>query len=183
MNDGACDRAGRFFAGTMAEDEATPAGALYRLDPDHVVTRLVAGVTVSNGIGWSPDERLMYYVDSPTRRVDVFDYDPATGAIEGRRPFASLPPGDAVPDGLTVDAEGGVWVALWGGSAVHRYDRAGRLDRVLEIPSVNVTSCAFGGAGLDQLYVTAAAGPGETEGALYRWPAGVPGQPAHPYRG
>lgn len=146
MNDGGCDRAGRFFAGTMAVDEATPAGALYRLDPDHSVTRLIAGVTVSNGIGWSLDERLMYYVDSPTRRVDVFDYDPATGAIEARRPFASLPPGDAVPDGLTVNAEGGVWVALWGGSAVHRYDSGGRLDRVLEIPSVNVTSCAFGGA-------------------------------------
>ena len=183
MNDGACDRAGRFFAGTMAEDEVTAAGALYRLDPDHRVTRLVEGVTVSNGIGWSPDERLMYYADSPTRRVDVFDYDAVTGAIEGRRPFVSLPPGEAMPDGLTVDAEGCVWVALWGGSAVHRYDTGGRLDRVLDVPAENVTSCAFGGAGLDVLYVTAAAGPGAAAGALYRCTPGITGLPAHPYGG
>jgi sugar lactone lactonase YvrE len=183
MNDGACDRAGRFFAGTKAEDDAPGAGALYRLDPDHVVTLVVAGVTISNGIGWSPDEQLMYYVDSPTRRVDVFDYDPASGAIGGRRPFARLPSADAMPDGLAVDAEGGVWVALWGGSAVHRYDAAGRLDQVVEVPHVNVTSCAFGGPGLDLLYVTAAAGPGAAEGALYRGPAGVAGLPAYPFRG
>jgi len=183
MNDGACDRAGRFFAGTKAEDDAPGAGALYRLDPDHVVTLIVADVTISNGIGWSPDEQLMYYVDSPTRRVDVFDYDPAGGAIGGRRPFARLPSADAMPDGLAVDAEGGVWVALWGGSAVHRYDAAGRLDQVVEVPHVNVTSCAFGGPGLDLLYVTAAAGPGAAEGALYRGPAGVAGLPAYPFRG
>jgi sugar lactone lactonase YvrE len=183
MNDGACDRAGRFFAGTKAEDDAPGAGALYRLDPDHAVSRVITDVTVSNGIGWSPDERLMYYVDSPTRRIDVLDYDAASGAAGGRRAFARLPARGAMPDGLTVDAEGGVWVALWGGSAVHRYDAAGRLDRVLEVPHVNVTSCAFGGPGLDLLYVTAAAGPGAAEGALYRGPAGVAGQPAYPFRG
>jgi sugar lactone lactonase YvrE len=183
MNDGACDRAGRFFAGTKAEDDAPGAGALYRLDPDHAVTRVIADVTISNGIGWSPDERLMYYVDSPTRGVDVFDYDPASGVIGGRRRFTRLPDGDAMPDGLAVDAEGGVWVALWGGSAVHRYDAAGGLDRVLEVPHVNVTSCAFGGPGLDLLYVTAAAGPGAAEGALYRGMAGVAGLPAYPFRG
>ena len=183
MNDGACDRAGRFFAGTKAEDDTPGAGALYRLDPDHAVTRVIADVTISNGIGWSPDEQLMYYVDSPTRRVDVFDYDPGSGAIGGRRPFARLPAAGGMPDGLAVDAEGGVWVALWGGSAVHRYDAAGRLDRVVAVPHVNVTSCAFGGPGLDLLYVTAAAGPGAAEGALYRGPAGVAGLPAHPFRG
>jgi sugar lactone lactonase YvrE len=186
MNDGACDRAGRFFAGTKAEDDTPGAGALYRLDPDHGVTRVIADVTISNGIGWSPDERLMYYVDSPTLGIDVFDYDPASAAIGGRRRFARLPDGGAMPDGLAVDAEGGVWVALWGGSAVHRYDAAGRLDRVLEVPHVNVTSCAFGGPGLDLLYVTAAAGPGAAEGALYLGPAGVAGVaglPAYPFRG
>jgi sugar lactone lactonase YvrE len=183
MNDGACDRAGRFFAGTKAEDDAPKAGALYRLDPDHVVTRVIADVTISNGIGWSPDERLMYYVDSPTRTVDVFDYDPGSGAIGDRRTFARVQAADAMPDGLAVDAEGGVWVALWGGSAVHRYDAAGRLDQVVEVPHANVTSCAFGGPGLDVLYVTAAAGPGATEGGLYRGPAGVAGQPAYPFRG
>ena len=186
MNDGTCDRAGRFFAGTMARDERPGAGALYRMDPDHRVTRLLAGVTISNGIGWSPDDRRMYYVDSATRRVDVFDYDPASGAIAGRRPFVSLPPGDALPDGLATDAAGGVWVALWGGSAVHRYGPDGRLDRVVPVPARNVTCCAFGGAGLDELYVTAAAGPGAADGALYRIPAGVAGVtglPAHPFRG
>jgi sugar lactone lactonase YvrE len=183
MNDGACDRAGRFFAGTKAEDDTPGAGALYRLDPDHTVTLVVADVTISNGIGWSPDEHLMYYVDSPTRRVDVFDYDPASGAIAARRTFARVQAGDADPDGLAVDAEGGVWVALWGGSAVHRYDAEGRLDQVVEIPHVNVTSCAFGGPGRDVLYVTAAAGAGAAEGALYHGPAGVAGLPAHPFRG
>ena len=183
MNDGACDRAGRLFAGTKAEDDARQAGALYRLDPDHAVTRVIAGVTISNGIGWSPDERLMYYVDSPTRRIDVFDYEPASAAMEGRRAFARVSEGEAMPDGLAVDAEGGVWVALWGGSAVRRYDTAGRLDRVLQVPHVNVTSCAFGGPGLDLLYVTAAAGAGAAEGALYRGPAGVAGLPAYPFRG
>lgn len=183
MNDGACDRAGRFFAGTKAEDDTPGAGALYRLDPDLAVTRLIAGVTISNGIGWSPDERLMYYVDSPTGRIDVFDYDPAAGTIGNGRPFAQLPDAGAFPDGLAVDAEGGVWVALWGGSAVHRYDSGGRLDRVLDVPHVNVTSCAFGGAGLDVLYVTAAAGSGAAEGALYRGPAGIAGLPAYPFRG
>jgi sugar lactone lactonase YvrE len=183
MNDGGCDRAGRFFAGTMADDEHQDAGAFYRLDPGGQVTMVFAPVTISNGVGWSPDERLMYYIDSPTRRIDVLDYDPVTGSVAGRRPFATLPGTDAVPDGLTVDAEGGVWVALWGGSAVCRYGQDGRLDRVLDIPAVNVTSCAFGGAGLDTLYITTAAGPGAGQGALFRCPAGVTGQPAHPYLG
>jgi len=183
MNDGGCDRAGRFFAGTKAEDDEPDAGALYRLDPGGQVTTVLAPVTISNGIGWSPDERLMYYVDSPTRRIDVLDYDPVTGAVSGRRPFATLPESGAVPDGLTVDAEGGVWVALWGGSAVHRYGPDGRLDLVVDIPAQNVTCCAFGGDGLDTLYITTAAGPGQDQGALFRYPAGVTGQPVQPYRG
>jgi sugar lactone lactonase YvrE len=183
MNDGACDRAGRFWAGTMAQDEHDGAGALYRLDPSHKVVQIIEGITVSNGIGWSLDERLMYYADSPTRRVDVFDYDPAAGTASNRRQFAVIEVDGAVPDGLIVDAEGGVWVALWGGSALHRYTPDGRLDQVIGFPSLNVTKCAFGGAGLDVLYVTAAAGPGEAEGALYRCAPGVTGLPANPYRG
>jgi sugar lactone lactonase YvrE len=183
MNDGACDRAGRFFAGTKAEDDEPGAGALYRLDPDGQVTQVISGVTISNGLGWSPDERLMYYTDTPTGRVDVFDYDPATGSLAGRRPFAAIGTPGAGPDGLTVDAEGGVWVALWGGSAVHRYTPDGRLDRVLDIPDVHVTSCAFGGPGLETLYVSTAAGAGTDRGALYSCPVGVPGQPSHPFGG
>jgi sugar lactone lactonase YvrE len=183
MNDGACDRAGRFYAGTMADDERPDAGTLYRLDPDLTVTTLLTGVSVSNGIGWSPDERLMYYIDSLTHQVDVFDYDPATGAIGGRRRFAAVGEGDVVPDGLTVDSDGGVWVAVWGGSAVLRHDPAGRVRETLKLPAGLVTSCEFGGPGLDRLYITTAAGPGEQAGALFVCEPGVAGQPSHPFRG
>ena len=183
MNDGSCDRAGRFFAGTMADDESPHAGTLYRLDPDLSVTTLVTGVGISNGIGWSPDERLMYYIDSHAHQVDVFDYDAATGAIEGRRPFAAVGGGDVVPDGLTVDADGGVWVAVWGASAVLRHDPDGRVRESVELPAARVSSCAFGGPGLDRLYISTAAGPGTLGGALFVCEPGVTGQPSHPFRG
>jgi sugar lactone lactonase YvrE len=184
MNDGACDRAGRFYAGTTAFDETPEAGALYRLDPDLGVTRLLTGVTISNGIGWSPDERLMYYIDSPVHRVDVFDYDPATGEIDGRRPFASVGEGGVVPDGLTVDADGGVWVAVWGGYAVLHHDPGGKVIETVDLPAAaRVSSCVFGGPDLDRLYITTAAGPGESAGALFVCEPGVTGQPSHPFRG
>jgi sugar lactone lactonase YvrE len=183
MNDGACDRAGRFYAGTMAADERPGLGTLYRLDPNLQVTALATGLGISNGIGWSPDERLMYYVDSLDHQVDVFDYDPATGAIEGRRKFAAVGGGDVVPDGLTVDAEGGIWVAVWGGGAVLRHDPDGRVRQTVEVPAVQVTSCAFGGPDLDRLYITTAAGGGPGAGALFVVEPGVTGQPSHPFRG
>jgi sugar lactone lactonase YvrE len=183
MNDGACDRAGRFYAGTMADDESPAAGALYRLDPDLSVTRLLTGVGISNGIGWSPDERLMYYIDSHAHRVDVFDYDPATGEIDGRRPFAAVGDGGVVPDGLTVDADGGVWVAVWGGYAVLHHDPAGKVTGSVDVPAARVSSCVFGAPGLDRLYITTAAGPGESAGALFVCEPGVTGQPSHPFRG
>jgi sugar lactone lactonase YvrE len=183
MNDGACDRAGRFYAGTMASDESPGAGALYRLDPDLSVTTLFTGVGTSNGIGWSPDDRLMYYVDSQVHRVDVLDYDPATGQIGGRRPFKAVGEGDVVPDGLTVDADGGVWVAVWGGYALLHHDSEGQLIETVELPAAQVTSCVFGGPDLDRLYITTAAGPGESAGALFVCEPGVTGQPSHPFRG
>jgi sugar lactone lactonase YvrE len=183
MNDGACDRAGRLYAGTMAADETPEAGALYRVDPDLSVTLLVTGVGISNGIGWSPDDRLMYYSDSLAYQVDVFDYDPATGAIEGRRRFAGVGGGEVMPDGLTVDAEGGVWIAEWGGGVLRRYHQDGRLDRVVEFPHAHVTSCAFGGPGLDLLYVTTAAGPANASGGLFVLTPGVTGLPSHPFGG
>jgi sugar lactone lactonase YvrE len=183
MNDGACDRAGRFLAGTMAQDERPHAGALYRLEPDLAVTTLLTGVGISNGIGWSPDGRLMYYVDSHAHRVDVFDYDPATGSIDGRRRFAEVGGGDVVPDGLTVDAEGGVWVAVWGGGAVLRHDPAGQVRETVQVPADRVSSCAFGGGDLDRLYITTAAGPGRGAGALFACQPGVTGQPGHPFQG
>jgi len=183
MNDGACDRAGRFYAGTMAFDESPEAGALYRLDPDGTVTTLLTGVGTSNGIGWSPDDRLMYYIDSQAHRVDVLDYDPATGQIGGRRPFKAVGEGDVVPDGLTVDADGGIWVAVWGGYALLHHDAQGRVIETVELPAAQVTSCVFGGPDLDRLYITTAAGPGEFAGSLFVCEPGVTGQPSHPFRG
>jgi sugar lactone lactonase YvrE len=184
MNDGACDAAGRFFAGTMAEDESPGAGTLYRLGPDHDVTPMLGGLSVSNGIGWSLDESRMYYVDSPTRGVDVFDYDAASGSIGNRRLFASIGGAEEVmPDGLAVDADGCVWVALWGGAAVVRYGQDGRLMQAIEIPAAHVTSCAFGGPDLATLYVTTADGPGHGAGALFACQPGPTGLPASPFRG
>jgi sugar lactone lactonase YvrE len=183
MNDGACDRAGRFFAGTMAEDESPGAGSLYLLTADHQLTRLVTGVGISNGIGWSPDDRRMYYIDSLAYRVDLFDYEPSTGAIGNRREFVRLGAGEVLPDGLAVDAEGGVWVALWGGSEIRRYAPDGRLTSGVDVPAANVTSCAFGGPDLRTLYITTAAGPGRAGGALFACRVEVAGLPANPYRG
>jgi len=183
MNDGACDRAGRFFAGTMADDESPGAGALYLLATDHRLTRLISGVGISNGIGWSPDDRHMYYIDSLTYRVDEFDYEPGTGAIGNRRAFASVGAGGVMPDGLAVDSEGCVWVAAWGGGEVRRYAPDGRLTLTVDVPAANVTSCAFGGPGLRTLYITTAAGPGGAGGALLACQVAVAGLPAHPFRG
>ena len=183
MNDGACDVAGRFYAGTMAADESPGQGSFYRLDPDHSVTELFTGLGISNGVGWSPDDRLMFYVDSLDYRVDVMDYDPATGAMGERRPFVRLGSGEVVPDGLAVDADGGVWVAVWGGSVIQRYNADGHLTSLVRLPAANVTSLAFGGPDLDQLYITTADGPGQEAGALFTCPAGIAGLPAYPYRG
>jgi sugar lactone lactonase YvrE len=125
----------------------------------------------------------MYYIDSLTNSVDVFDYDAASGAIGNRRAFASAGGGEVMPAGRAVDAEGCVWVALWGGGAVRRYGPEGRLEQALEIPAAHVTSCAFGGPGLGTLYITTAAGPGTRAGALFACQAGVTGLPANPFRG
>jgi sugar lactone lactonase YvrE len=156
FNDAGVDPAGRVLVGSMHTDETEPVGELYRLDAGGVLTTIVKGVTVSNGLGWSPDGTRMYYADSPMRRVDVFDYDSATGEAVQRRVFADLAAFDGVPDGLTVDADGCVWVAIWGGGVLRRIEPDGTQDAVLQVPVSQPTSCAFGGPGMTDLYVTSA---------------------------
>lgn len=184
FNDGKCDPAGRFWAGTMAYDVAPGAGALYRLGPDGRADRVLDGVTISNGLAWSADGLTMYYIDSPTQRVDAFSFVPDTGEISDRRPVVRIPSELGGPDGMTIDAEGGLWVALWGGSAVHRY-LDGRLDRVVQLPVSMPTSCTFGGVDLDELYITSMSEGLSAEeraaqplaGAIFRLRPGVRGIP------
>jgi sugar lactone lactonase YvrE len=156
FNDCRCDPQGRLWAGTMSRSGVTGAAALYRLVPGRPIEQAIAGTTISNGLGWSPAGDRMYFVDTPTQRVDVLDFDGTTGEISERRPFATIDPADGKPDGLTVDAEGGVWVALWGGGAVRGYAPDGTLDAVVKLPVTNVTCPVFGGADLRTLYVTTA---------------------------
>ncbi|MFJ9746354.1 SMP-30/gluconolactonase/LRE family protein [Streptomyces chartreusis] len=153
-NDAAVAPDGSLWAGTMRYDEAPGGGSLSRFTGDGSADLVLDDVAVSNGTGWSPDGSLMYYIDSPTRRIDVFDH--ADGRVGERRPFAEIEDGAGFPDGLTVDADGCVWVALWDGSAVRRYTPAGGLDRVIELPVPRVTACAFAGPDLTDLYITTA---------------------------
>ncbi|GGX11225.1 SMP-30/gluconolactonase/LRE family protein [Streptomyces chartreusis] len=153
-NDAAVAPDGSLWAGTMRYDGAPGGGSLSRITGDGSVDLVLDDVAVSNGTGWSPDGSLMYYIDSPTRRIDVFDH--ADGRVGDRRPFAEIEDGAGFPDGLTVDADGCVWVALWDGSAVRRYTPAGELDRVIELPVPRVTACAFAGPDLTDLYITTA---------------------------
>ncbi|MPZ82788.1 MAG: SMP-30/gluconolactonase/LRE family protein [Actinophytocola sp.] len=192
MNDARCDPEGRLWGGTLTVAQRPGASGLYRLDPDHRLTTVLDDVALSNGLGWSPDGSRMYYADTVTERVDVFDYDLATGAASGRRTFVDLHEHPGRPDGLAVDAEGGVWVAMARGAAVRRFDPAGRLDEVLDMPTPGVTSCAFGGDGLGDLYVTTMC-VGLSEADLVRYPQagavlrisdlGVSGLPAPRFAG
>jgi sugar lactone lactonase YvrE len=154
MNDGTCDRQGRYYCGTMAYAETPGAGTLYRLDQDRSVTPVLTGSTISNGIVWSVDGSSVYYIDTPTHRVDGFDFDADAGTLRNRHPVVMIEADAGSPDGMTIDAEGGLWVALWNGSAVHRYDVDGTLTEVITVPATQTTACAFGGPDLDRLYIT-----------------------------
>jgi len=184
MNDGACDPQGRFYCGSMAYDETPGRGSLYRLDVDHAVATVLTGVTISNGLTWRADGRSALYVDSPTGRVDEFDFDAESGTFGDRRPFVTVDAGDAVPDGIALDAAGGVWVALWGGATVRRYDDRGVLDAEVELPVRYVTACALDPAG--HLYVTTSTSGGAEDapaGALFGADVGVAGAPIRAFAG
>ena len=153
FNEGGCDPAGNFIVGTMAYAETAGAGTVYRLTPDGDVDVVFSDVTISNGLAWTVDGTTAYYNDTTTQRIDAFSWDAERG-LHDRRPFVHIDPDDGGPDGLTVDAEGGVWTALWGGSAVRHYDRDGALDEVIELPVPKVTACTLGGERLDRLFIT-----------------------------
>ena len=190
MNDGSCDSVGRLWAGSTGLNGEPQAGALYRLDPDLTVTRVMT-VGESNGIDWSPDDKLMYYVDSLARRVDVFDFDVDSGSISNRHPFVAVDDGAVLPDGLTVDSEGCVWVACWGGAAVRRFLPDGSLAGAITLPTPNITCPGFGGPALDRMFITSARkGLSEEElrsdrdaGGLFVCMPGVTGRPNRTFAG
>lgn len=184
MNEGASDPRGRFYCGSMAYNKTPGAAKLYRLDPDLTSHVVLEDVTISNGLDWSPDGSQVYYNDTATQQIALFDDDPIRGWIN-RRVFVEFP--DGRPDGLTVDAEGGVWTALANRGAVHRYLPSGELDEVIELPVTKVTACTFGGPHFDQLYITTsrenidpAAEP--LAGALFRADVHVTGQPVGEFK-
>lgn len=192
LNDSGCDRVGRLWVGSVDDDESPDSGCLYRVTADLDVARAVESTTLANGIGWSPDDRTMYLADSTTFTVFAFEYEPRTGSACRRREFVRTPPADGLPDGLAVDEEGFVWVAYWGGWCVRRYSPDGKLDRVVEVPVAQVSSCTFGGEHLDELYITTAAHGLREEadrsaqpaaGSLFRVRPGVRGLPPTPFGG
>lgn len=169
FNDGKCDCRGRFWAGSMCLAKR-PEGNLYVLEADGTVRRAIQGVTTSNGLAWSLDQRTMFYIDTPTMQVSAFDYDAGRGTIANRRAVIRFPQNVGRPDGMTIDAEGMLWIAHWAGARVSRWNPAtGALLATVAVPAANVTSCAFGGKNLDRLYVTTARHKLDAE-ALARYP-------------
>jgi len=190
MNDGSCDPAGRFWAGSMGYGDEAGVGSLYRLDLDGSVHRVLDGITISNGLGWSPDGTAMYVTDSGADTITRYSFDVDTGEISDPRLFLRADRSrDGTPDGLTVDADGCVWVAFWGGSAVRRYSPKGTLLQTVPVPVSHPTSCCFGGPALDVMFITSA-GPKAVNtvgdgphGRLLAHRPGVAGLPATPFRG
>jgi len=181
INDGKVDRAGRLWFGTMHEPETEPSASLYRADYRGIV-EVFGGVITSNGLGWSPDDRVMYHTDSGRHLISAFDFDAAAGTLSNRRVFAQTPP-DYVPDGMTVDADGCIWSACWNGHRLIRYAPDGRALLELHFPVARITSCAFAGPNLDVLVVTSARDPDRDEplaGRVFLLDVGVTGLPEAP---
>lgn len=189
FNDGKCDPQGRFWAGTMSMKGQKKAGALYVMDKDYSVRQILDGVTTSNGLCWSLDHQTMYYIDSPTKQVTALNYDIESGKISNRRPIVSIPEGEGAPDGMTIDAEGMIWVAQWGGYKVARWNpQTGEKLEEISVPVARVTSCCFGGDNLDELYITTASiGMKEDQtsqphaGGLFRYKTKVKGSPTYKF--
>ncbi len=187
LNEGGCDPDGRLYCGTMAYDEAPGRGTLYRMDLDHSVSEVFGGVTISNGLQWSADGRRAFYIDTPTGRIDRFEVDDE-GRLAGRRPFAEVRGTPGHPDGMAIDREDGLWVALWGGSAVRHYDADGVLRDEITLPVSRVTACAFGGDDRRTLFITTsrlglAKGAEPLAGSLFASETSVAGAPLRDYAG
>jgi sugar lactone lactonase YvrE len=174
-NDAKCDLSGRLWVGTMADDASPGAGALYRVDVDLGCAPILDDLTISNGMGWSADGRRMWFVDSQTRRIDELTYDPDTGEARERRPWVDTSAFPGIPDGLTVDAEDGVWVAMHDGGAVLGFDLQGGHVATVGVPVARPTSCVFAGPALDRLVITTAVDPGGAGGDVYVCEPGVIG--------
>jgi sugar lactone lactonase YvrE len=188
MNDGKVDQAGRFWAGTMLDHEGPHGGALYRLDADLSVTRMLQPVSIANGLDWTDDGREMLYIDTSTLRIDRIEYDAATGDLGARRPWVIIPDGAGYPDGMTLDTEGCAWVALWGAGCVVRFSPDGVPMSRIDVPAASSSSCAFVGPDLDQLIITTAQWPDPATalpgaGGLYVARPGVRGRPATAFAG
>lgn len=189
LNDAACDSRGRLFVGSVAGIDAAGEGALHRLDPNLDRTDLISGATMSNGIGWSSDERTMYFIDSAPRLIYAFDFDAADGTLSNQRELAQFQTGEGAPDGIAVDAEDHLWVASFGGGFVRRLTPDGSTDRTIRLPVSNVTNCAFGGPRLDHLFITTASielsaaqrAAQPLAGALFVVRPGVHGTPPHAF--
>lgn len=184
LNDGGCDPQGRFWCGSI-DFLRRGSGEVFRIAPEGRVTRMLSGVNISNGLAWSNDGTYMYFADSFTKRVDRFVFD--DGEISHRETFAVIDQAGAIPDGICVDAEDGVWVALWNGNQVRRYAATGELDYVIELPVGKVSACTFGGADLDELWITTSRedelDPHPSAGAVFRAVPGVKGLPIQPFAG
>lgn len=191
MNDGKCDRQGRFWASTMAFDASAGEGSLYCLGPDLEVRKVLDGLAIGNGLAWSDDDRTFYFIDSLDHGVDAFDFDPGSGELSGRRRIIDIPEEDGLPDGMCIDAEGCLWVALYNGWAVRRYRTDGELDREIRLPVAHATCPTFGGDDLGDLYVTTTPeGLSEEDraqqplaGAVFRVRPGVTGTPTNAFAG
>ncbi|MDQ0614955.1 sugar lactone lactonase YvrE [Microbacterium sp. W4I4] len=187
MNEGGCDASGRFFCGSMAYDGRAGGGRLYRLDPDLSLHVALESVTIPNGLVWDAAGTTAFHADTAEGRIWAYEYDPTSGAFGERRSFVAFDGDQGMPDGVSIDTEDGLWVAMWGGGAVRRYDVGGALDAVVEVPAVNVTSCAFGGPESRTLYITTSRQhletPEQHAGGLFAVDPGATGAVVHEFAG